>query len=304
MDEFSFLRYLASKRSVDDRALNRQVWQRMQEHLPAQPEGEMLCVLALGGGIGTMFQRMVEWGLLKRADYTLVDEMPENIAAAREQTLAWAAQQSFAIQSEPAGLRLARPGAQLDFRPIRAEMGEFLRQRGDQRWDLLAANAVLDLVDVPEVLPLLAGALRPGGLMYLSINFDGLTALEPAVDPVLDDEIIALYHRTMDERLTAGKISGDSRTGRHLFTWLRQAGLRILEAGSSDWLVYAQDGQYPADEAYFLGCILHFFEDSLGRRAELAATDLSRWLTLRREQVQRGELVLIAHQFDFLVSVD
>jgi hypothetical protein len=304
MDEFSFLRYLASKRSVDDRALNRPVWQRLQAHVSAQPDGKALRVLELGGGIGTMFQRMVEWGLLKRADYTLVDEMAENIAAAREQMLAWAVQHSFAAQPEGDGLRLARNGAQLDFCPIQAEMGEFLRQRGDITWDLLAANAVLDLLDVPKVLPLLAGAVEPGGLMYLSINFDGLTALEPAVDPFLDDEIVALYHRTMDERLTAGKLSGDSRTGRHLFSWLRQTGLRILAAGSSDWLVYAQDGQYPADEAYFLGCILHFFEDSLSRRAELAPADLSRWLALRREQVRRGELVLIAHQFDFLVAVD
>jgi SAM-dependent methyltransferase len=303
MQEFSFSRYLASKRTVDDRALNRRVWLALEQRLAARQSTEPLKVLEVGGGIGTMFQRMIEWGLLEDAEYTLVDEMADNIAAARSQTAAWAARQNFSVQKVDDQIQLTRDSLRYAFRPLQTDMLEFLRQSPGQSWDLLVANAVLDLLDVPAVLPILAKAVKPGGLMYLSINFDGLTALEPSVDAALDDFMIALYHQTMDERVTAGKPSGDSRTGRHLFTWLRQAGLRILEAGSSDWLVYAQAGQYPDDEAYFLGCILRFFEDSLSQRAELAPADLSRWLALRREQVACAELVLIAHQFDFLVTV-
>ena len=52
---------------------------------------------------------------------------------------------------------------------------------------------------------------RPGGLFYFSINFDGVTALEPQIDAHLDDEIMRLYHRSMDERVTGGRVSGDSR---------------------------------------------------------------------------------------------
>lgn len=303
MQEISFTRYLASKRTVDDRALNRRVWLALEKRLAARQSPAPLKVLEVGGGIGTMFQRMIEWGLLENAEYTLVDEMAENIAVARSQTADWAAGQKFSVQTAGEQIHLTRESLRYDFRALQADMLDFLQQSPGQSWDLLVANAVLDLLDVPVVLPVLAKALNPGGLMYLSINFDGLTALEPSVDPALDDFMMALYHQTMDERVTAGKPSGDSRTGRHLFAWLPQAGLQILEAGSSDWLVYAQSGQYTADEAYFLGCILHFFEDSLSQRAELAPADLSRWLALRREQVARAELVLIAHQFDFLVTV-
>jgi SAM-dependent methyltransferase len=298
MDELTFSRYLSAKRTVDDRALNRQVWRALEEHLSALEGRPRLQVLEVGGGIGTMFQRMVQWGLLDRAEYILIDELAENIAAARSQTAAWAVRQGFTVREAGGELDLERMGSRFEFQAVQADLVDYIRQNPERGWDVLVANAVLDLLDVRKILPLLSSAVRPGGLMYLTINFDGLTALEPVFEPELDDEIIALYHRSMDER------SGGSRTGRRLFTWLREAGLRILEAGSSDWAVYPRQGKYPGDEAYFLRYFLHFFEDSLMQRPELASSDLSRWLSARRGQVERGELILIAHQFDFLVEVE
>jgi SAM-dependent methyltransferase len=188
----------------------------------------------------------------------------------------------------------------LDFQS--ADMDAFLDQNGGRRWDLIIANAFLDLVDTRAALSRLRDVLRPGGLMYLTINFDGVTAFEPAIEPELDERLIALYHRSMDERSKDGKPSGDSRTGRHLFSWAQQAGLSLLAAGGSDWLVYPRGGTYPGDEAYFLGFILHFFEDSLSSRPEIATAELAGWLAARRAQLERGELIYMAHQFDFLLE--
>jgi hypothetical protein len=63
------------------------------------------------------------------------------------------------------------------------------------------------------------------------------------------------------------------------------------------------NGMYPADEAYFLHFILHFFEESLTGHAELDAVAFANWLKERRAQIERGELVYIAHQMDFLARV-
>jgi hypothetical protein len=93
---------------------------------------------------------------------------------------------------------------------------------------------------------------------------------------------------------------GDSQAGRHLFGHLRAVGAEILAAGASDWVVHAQSGKYPADEAYFLNFILHFFESSLSGHPELDEKVLQDWLVERRKQIERGELVYIAHQMDFL----
>ena len=94
---------------------------------------------------------------------------------------------------------------------------------------------------------------------------------------------------------------GDSLLGRRLFQYLGAVNAEILAAGASDWVVYGRDGRYPADEKYFLQFILHFFESSLKECAELERPVLERWLAKRLEQIERGELVYIAHQMDMLV---
>ena len=88
----------------------------------------------------------------------------------------------------------------------------------------------------------------------------------------------------------------------HLFGHLRQAGADILAAGASDWVVHGANGAYPADEKYFLHFILHFFEESLTGHADLDAGAFANWLAARHAQIERGELVYIAHQMDFLVK--
>jgi len=160
--------------------------------------------------------------------------------------------------------------------------------------DLLIAHAFLDLLPMPESMPKLLSLTK--NLAWLTLNFDGMTSLEPAIDTALDDRIERLYHSTMDERPTGG----DSRAGRHLFRHLREAGAEILAAGASDWVVYAQNGRYGPEEAYFLHFILHFFEESLSGNPELDPAAFSRWLEERRAQIERGELIYIAHQMDFL----
>ncbi len=136
----------------------------------------------------------------------------------------------------------------------------------------MIANAFLDLVDLTRTLPLLRQLLRPHGLAYLTINFDGATNLLPTLDPGFDASIEAVYHRTMDERIVDGQQSGDSRTGRKLFTLLPAADFTVLLAGSSDWVVHPVDGAYRGDEASFLHFIVQTIQGALIR----SPTDRSR----------------------------
>jgi hypothetical protein len=300
-DPISFPRYLAAKRSVDDRALNRLVWDALVACLPLSPRP--LRVLEIGAGIGTMFQRMVEWKGLSNAEYTAIDSQAENTRFAHTHLPVWAAAQGLEIVGAAERLSFSASGRAYVLNLETVDVFDFLeRVPRAQRWDLLVANAFLDLVDAPQMLSRLVRLLEPGGLLYLTINFDGVTILEPTVDVRLDEKILLLFHQSMDQRLVNGRKSGDSRTGRHLFTWLRQAGLEILAAGSADWAVYPRQGEYPEDEAYFLHFILHFFEDTLTNSPELAGEPFQEWLAARRRQIEQGELVYIAHQMDFLAA--
>ncbi len=129
--EYSFPRYLAAKKSVDDRALNRHVWETLGGSLPpALPEAP-LRVLEIGAGVGAMLERLLEGGLLRYASYTALDAMPENIAAARPRLSAWAAGHGFQTAENPLGLRFERPGQAVDVALLLADLSDFLdRQPG------------------------------------------------------------------------------------------------------------------------------------------------------------------------------
>jgi len=291
-NSFSFTRYLAAKKSVDDRALNRPVWQALQAALPKRP----LHVLELGTGIGTMIERVVEWNLLRTAAvYTAIDSEAENILHLYQRLT----QRGFIPHEN--GLRWSSNGHSLTVYPHTADIRQIAADPAQAgQWDLLIAHAVLDLLPLDRLLAPLLGLLNPGGLFYFTINFDGETIFEPILDPDLDAEIMRLFHASMDNRLIDGELSGNSRTGRHLFRQLTAAGGHILAAGSSDWVVYGQDGRYPADEAYFLHCILQMMAQTLRLAPELDPGQFAQWLSQRQAQIARGELVYIAHQLDFV----
>ena len=188
----------------------------------------------------------------------------------------------------------------LRVRLVHAELGRYLEAAHGALADVLIANAVLDLVDVPAVLPGLLRLLVPGGVYWFTINYDGETIFEPCHP--LDEQVMRAYHHDMGERVRYGRPAGESRTGRLLFHHLRDARAPALAAGSSDWVVHpARDGSYPADEAYFLRRILDTIRDALRDRPDrVEPADLADWLAERGRQLAAGELVYIAHQLDFV----
>ncbi|MBT7189621.1 MAG: class I SAM-dependent methyltransferase [Anaerolineae bacterium] len=293
----NFPRYLASKKSVDDRALNQRAWDALAVSLDTYEDVE---ILEIGGGIGTMIERLLERHVLQHVRYTLLDEQSENIAAARERLPKWAEENSFVVSWEGEKLVLWKNGQVTKVAFLAEDLFDFLACRAaDEKYDLLIAHAFLDLVDIPATLPKLFELLKPQGHFYFTINFDGETIFEPAIPH--DEEIMAAYHRTMDERIIDGKLSGDSHAGRHLFSHLREAGGEIVEAGSSDWVVFGDENGYPADEAYFL----HFIVDTVhgGLDGEIESRRLDAWASVRHAQIESGTLVYIAHQLDFFGKI-
>ena len=145
--------------------------------------------------------------------------------------------------------------------------------------------------------------ILPALLLPLLVSACGnkgpLRPAEPAIDPPFDAAIEAAYHHAMDTRITAGQPSGDSHTGRHLFTLLPAAGFDIHAAGSSDWVVHPRAGGYPADEAYFLHFIVATIDGALRTDPTLDQPRFAEWIAQRHAQIERGELVYIAHQLDF-----
>jgi SAM-dependent methyltransferase len=302
---YSFTRYLAAKKSVDDRALNQHVRQRLTRAVPRATPAAPLQVLEVGAGIGTMVERLVTWGLLTNAIYTAIDADAETLAEIHRRLPPWMAERGFSMREEtPERRRFQRRGQDLIVAVEALDLLNFsARERGHRVWDLLIAHAFLDIVDIPTALASLFPLLRPGGLFYFTMVFDGDTVLQPEIDPAFDAQIETLYHQTMDHCLITTQPAGGSQTGRHLFGHLRAAGAELLDVGSSDWVVFSGPHGYPTEEDYFLHCIIHTIHTALEGHPQLDAGRFKAWIEQRHAQVEQGTLVYIAHQLDFLGRV-
>ena len=180
--EYSFPHYLLSKQSVDDRALNRTVLDSLKANLPAAP----IRIIEVGAGIGTMLARLVRWDVVTKADYILVDEMAENIQTAREWIPLWAVESGLGVERiEQDQLRVFDQTRDVRIRLECADVFDFI-QKNKAPADLLIAHAFLDLLPMPESMPSLLALTKH--LAWLTINFDGVTSLEPTIDPALDEQ--------------------------------------------------------------------------------------------------------------------
>jgi len=272
--QYDEIRYLRAKRTVDDRALNQRVLQAFEASVRALARPAR--VLELGAGVGTMVPRLLEPARLTAASYTLVDRDGQSLAAAAQLG------------------DLSAAVLELDF--VEDDVFAWLESYAEAPFDAVLASAFLDLVDLRALLPLVWRRLRPGAPFWFSINFDGETIFVP--EHPADTEILARYHRTMDERVRGGRRAGESRTGRRLLEVVPATGARITAAGGSDWVVWPAAGRYPDDEAYFLHHIVHTIDEALAGTASLDPRTVASWVAARHAQIDGAELSYIAHQLD------
>lgn len=297
-----FTEFLASKRTIEDRALNRVVFGRFVDELLARTTvDEPVRIVEIGVGTGSMIVRLAEWDALPpRVAYRAVDLDSETLAVARRRLPNQLRTAGYTVETTDSGLQARQP---VDDGPDRTisitlEVGDGFTV--DDQADAVIASAVLDLVVLSKTIENSKQLLDDEGLFYAPFTFNGHTSFRPA-EPH-DETIEALYHRHMDE---IREQPGSSRAGQQLLTALPAAGYTILEAGGADWVIRPIAGSYPHDEAVALRFLLSTIDGAL---ADYPAETLSpetrtQWINTRRNQCDRGELTLVAHHMDLLAQL-
>lgn len=286
--EHADVRYLTAKRSVDERALSRRVRDRVVAELPHAPR-----IVEAGPGVGLSVPRLLSWGVTD-GSYRGIEIDPGVVVHARTTLPGILRRAGYDVTPTSRGSRVEGLSVTFDVgdavETLSDTVGERQEDAGERGTDLLLAQSFMDLVDLEAALDAFERTLVPDGLAYFPITFDGETVFQP--DHPRDDAVLAAYHRAID-----GEPGRDSRAGRHLANRLRARDGTVLEMAASDWIVRPRDGAYPHDERYFLRQILEFVEAALTSHPVEGGEE---WLTARRRQLERGELIYVAHGYDLL----
>lgn len=271
------IRYLESKRTIDERSRSRRVADRLFECLPDAPT-----VGEAGAGTGGAVPWLLDGGVTA-GTYRGVDLSPTVVAHARRTRPATLRYRGYDAVDTEGG------GAVGDFQ-FGFETGDALRRLRERRYDLVIAQQFMDLVSLEPAVDALTAAAEDGGLVYCPLTFDGVTVFQP--DHPADEAVERAYHDAI-----SADADRDARAGRHLLEEFRGRPGSLLAVGASDAVVYPLGDEYPGDERHFLDCLLGFVEESVPTEAVPAVDD---WLSARHEQLADGRLSYIGHRYDFL----
>ena len=127
------------------------------------------------------------------------------MAEARRRLPQWAAAQGFAGERGQSGDSCTLQQARARHITVETEAIDggvsWPASTAGRAWDLVIAQAFLDLMDVPATLPGASLLLQPRRALYFPITFDGGTVFQPESDPEFDRAIEACYHQAIDQRL-------------------------------------------------------------------------------------------------------
>ena len=295
-----YVRYLRSKKTIDDRALNEKVFSDFVQRINQSSTNlsRELRFIEVGAGVGAMFIRLFKrtngFQNLPTVQYILIDIKRDVLVAAYEDILSQCVNVSTKITSNrnddvqslksikpdddnTSNIHLRSNGQQNDsyiktlqvtnsitVNFVQADAIPFLIQNQLQ-YDVLVAAAVLDIWDLQYAIETLLGAINknsPIQAFYFPINFDGVTDFFPNTSEgaAYDSKVENMFHSAMGKRTICGKEIMACHTGRRLLPLLQSCDVNIRSIGGSSWIVLPEKQKYPGDEGYFLNCILQILE--------------------------------------------
>ena len=303
------LRFEADRASRAPDLLDRVVASLASQTPGASAAGRPLRVLDLGAGAGANLLYLAPRLPAATQEWTLIDR---DDALVRRVEACFEAFVPRIPGMAAAPARVDFPGAAVTYRTI---TGDFLRADCPiyrERYDLIVANAVFDLLSTAQLARFLELAAmhwqdsRPP--LYFTINLDRELTFSPAGTPgpgaeiaAADDgaagddaRMVALFHAHMQREQAFGRAMGPDSAG-EMLRLLRDRGLAV-QAAPSPWLA-------GATERDFLHANLDFVASATrdmiaaGQGGGLSMAEVDAWLAHRRAGIDRGALgMVVAHQ--------
>ncbi len=304
MESIEYPQYLSAKKTIDDRSLNLHVWQTLQKSLPKSNVNDPLEVLEIGGGIGTMFQRMVEWQLTPYMNYLLSDPNGEYIDIFWQALTPWCRKKNMEIEKPSAtNALISNAKSVIYISTMVADADQIVQHfQTKRKHHLLVVNGVFDLLDIEIFLPNFLGLLDTSGMLYASINYDGRSIFLPTWPDTKESELLKHYHDSMERNTLSSSPLPACMSGSRLLSTALKNKFTILSAGSSDWLIHPKNERYAEDDTLFMRAILETIWLELRDHKKVDQIFLKDWLSQRQKDLNERKLVFSAKNLDILLA--
>ncbi len=299
-------RYLDAKYRIDSRSLNQATLRRFLSRLSGY---SMPVILDLGAGTGSTLRRLIDVGFQKSFTYYGLDMDPDLTHAAADNHRELFESRGFVVTSSPnhndleASLTAKRKNMDVTIVLLTGNIfdTDFQERFSDTNINTVTANAFFDLVPLGPALRTIKSILRPGGMLYSTINYDGRTTILPQYENEdFEEKLYSVYDRSMDSRATYDGEVGGHRCGSKMYGALEAEGYRIVGYGNSDWSIFPWGDEYRNDEKVFLTSLVRMIYDEALQHPELDRNELDSWFQLRNRQLETARLSLFVHQSDQL----
>lgn len=293
-----FAEYLSAKYPLDERSLNGEVRQALEDALAHR---ENLACLDIGTGTGAMLRRLIDGQAQGFLSLTGLDINAELLSIARREMKRLLRQKGYRLSIEGARMIAARNFRKIAIDYIHCPLWDFNPARSKRPYDLITAHAFMDMVPLERALMRLADWLGEGGLFYATLNYDGETAFFPPYeDEAFEMQVLAEYDASMEKRHLQGERIGGAKAGRRLHGALEKTGFLIIAYGSSDWNITPYRGHYRDQDEKVLKDLLIMMRQEGTRQPAIDQNELKRWYAERCRLLEENRLGLIVHQLDIL----
>lgn len=305
MIEIDFQKYLLSKKNLDKRSINKDVFKSFLRKLLALGKNNTK-IIDVGCGTCSLVEFILQSDIIEKINFCCMDTDLINLKLGKKNIYNFAKKNSFNIYKSKDFFKIRKGDIDCDIFFLNSDIfsQELIDNFYNRDVDCIIANAFIDIVPIEDAITVFKKLLTINGFVYLTINYDGITTLRPSFNDFNFEKLLLKeYNKTMDERKLNGKLTGGSNTGSKIYDAFLQNGFKIINFGSSNWNVFPENKKYKKNEKFFLKTMIGFIYNEGLNRKNIDKNKLDVWYNDRLEKINNGELSLIVQNTDILAQI-
>jgi SAM-dependent methyltransferase len=302
------------KKELDEESINKQVLKSLLEK-----NKKHIKILDIGTGSGVQIRRNIDLGLLKNnGEIVGIDINKEDLKKSLISFENWAKKKGYKLTKDSFSEAIYKFSLKIKKESYTITLYEEsvynlgkknCRVKGS--FSLVTGLSLLEHTDMGRCLKSIKQILKKGGFLYLPVNYDQHSIFGPTEkDRYLEESnLMQLFNYSGIDNQFKGKVTiGNSHCGSLLPRLCVKEGFKVLDYGSSDWIILADKVKtYSKNKKKVLNFFVEAFYNVLlnsskeaKEKFDVNKNQIEKWFKLRKKQLSLGELYYSCIQKDIL----